>query len=422
VGTTNNGSSTATVAGTVTGVADLTLTKVASNNNSGTAGGTISYTVTLVNLGPSAAQSVTLTDVLGAGLTLVSASSNNAGGTTTVVGASVGATTTSLAIGQTLTLIVNVTVSSSASGSVTNTAAGTSTTPDPTPGNNTTTLVVPVVSLADVSASFVGFPVSAPVNTVVSGTANFVNTNATNTATTAVFTITLVPGLANVTVTSDVLGTGVYNSVSGVVTFTPPTVVNVTPSGTVSAAISFVQTTTTVAGTGTGNATNDTNSGNNTATFSVLGTAADMSASFAGFPASAPAGSIVSGTVSYVNTSATNTATTPTFSLNLTAGLGAANVTITSAVLGAGTYNNATGSVTFATPAPGVLAAGGTVTVTLTYLQGTTTVAGTATTGAVNDTNAANNTATFSVTGSVADLSASFVGFPVSAPVNTVVS
>jgi len=71
---------TTTLAVPVVSSADLTLTKVASSAT-GTAGGTISYTVTLVNLGPSVAQNVTLTDILGAGLSLISASGNN--GTTT---------------------------------------------------------------------------------------------------------------------------------------------------------------------------------------------------------------------------------------------------------------------------------------------------------------------------------------------------
>ena len=64
----------ATVTVTVAASADLQVTKVASSAN-GTAGSTISYTVTLVNLGPSAAQNVTLTDVLSAGLTLGAVSS-----------------------------------------------------------------------------------------------------------------------------------------------------------------------------------------------------------------------------------------------------------------------------------------------------------------------------------------------------------
>jgi uncharacterized repeat protein (TIGR01451 family) len=48
-----------------------TLTKVASSATACTAGGTISYTVTLVNLGPSTAQNVTITDVLSAGLSRI---------------------------------------------------------------------------------------------------------------------------------------------------------------------------------------------------------------------------------------------------------------------------------------------------------------------------------------------------------------
>ncbi|MBK8072833.1 MAG: DUF11 domain-containing protein [Ramlibacter sp.] len=56
-------------------------------------GQTISYTVTVVNLVP-VASNVTLTDILSAGLSLISASGNN--GTASVAGASVGATTSSL--------------------------------------------------------------------------------------------------------------------------------------------------------------------------------------------------------------------------------------------------------------------------------------------------------------------------------------
>jgi uncharacterized repeat protein (TIGR01451 family) len=75
------------------------------SSTSGTQGQTISYTVTLVNLGPSVASNVTLTDILSAGLSLISASGNN--GTASIAGASVGATTASLQVGATLTLVVN---------------------------------------------------------------------------------------------------------------------------------------------------------------------------------------------------------------------------------------------------------------------------------------------------------------------------
>ena len=49
-------------------VAAVGLSLSCSSSSTGTAGSTLSYTVTLVNLGPSTAANVTLTDVLGAGL------------------------------------------------------------------------------------------------------------------------------------------------------------------------------------------------------------------------------------------------------------------------------------------------------------------------------------------------------------------
>ncbi len=162
-----NNTSTATV--TVTLVADLTLTKVASST-SGTQGQTISYTVTLVNLGPSVASNVTLTDILSAGLSLISASGNN--GTASIAGASVGATTASLQVGATLTLVVNATVTAS-SGNITNTAVGTSTTPDPTP-TNTVTVVTPVIGNADVSTTLSVTGLATPGGTVT-GTVTWIN-------------------------------------------------------------------------------------------------------------------------------------------------------------------------------------------------------------------------------------------------------
>jgi uncharacterized repeat protein (TIGR01451 family) len=60
----------------------------------------IGYTVTLVNLGPAVAQNVTLTDFISAGQTYAGSTGNN--GTTSA------ATTASLAVGGTLTLVMNV--------------------------------------------------------------------------------------------------------------------------------------------------------------------------------------------------------------------------------------------------------------------------------------------------------------------------
>ncbi len=76
------------------------------------------------------AQNVTITDAMSAGLSYIGATTN---GNVAVnnVGQSTTAGTTSLAVGQTLTMVLNATVTAT-TGNVTNTAAGicTSTTPE----------------------------------------------------------------------------------------------------------------------------------------------------------------------------------------------------------------------------------------------------------------------------------------------------
>ena len=141
---------TVTVPTPVAASADLQLNKVASTA-SGTAGGTISYTVTLVNLGPSVAQNVTITDVLSAGLSYITATSN---GNVAIsnVGQSTTAGTTSLAVGQTLTMVISATVTAS-SGNVTNTAAGTSITPEINLSNNTATAVTSIGTVTNATVS-----------------------------------------------------------------------------------------------------------------------------------------------------------------------------------------------------------------------------------------------------------------------------
>jgi len=112
--------------------ADVSLTKTAPATV--TSGQNMTYTLTLSNAGPDAAANVTVTDVLPAGETFVSAtpsqgSFNSATGVWTVGTVTTGAP-------QTLTLTVNVTA---AGGTLTNTATATSTTADPNPANNTST-------------------------------------------------------------------------------------------------------------------------------------------------------------------------------------------------------------------------------------------------------------------------------------------
>ena len=149
----------------------------------------------------------------------------------------------------------------------------TTTTADTNPSNNTATTATSLTPVADMTVSFSSFPLNATVNSVVNGTANFanINTSASGTATSATFSLLLPAGLqaANVTVTSALLGTGVYNSTTGIVTFSASTLASVTPGATVSASISFLQIATGVQGTATTGAINDNNPLNNTATFRV---------------------------------------------------------------------------------------------------------------------------------------------------------
>ncbi len=123
---------------TVTPVADLTIAKTGPAFV--LAAGTINYTITVTNLGPSSASSVVVTDTLPAGVAFVSASgggSNNSGSVNWSLG--------SLAAGQLSNL--TVTVTASASGTLTNIANVASPTADTNILNNTTAPVVTAVNL-----------------------------------------------------------------------------------------------------------------------------------------------------------------------------------------------------------------------------------------------------------------------------------
>ncbi|HEY3215102.1 MAG TPA: OmpA family protein [Candidatus Eisenbacteria bacterium] len=125
----NNGSAAASRVTTVVGeVADLAVTK--SGPATVNALGSIGYTLTVTNHGPSTAATVVLRDTLPAGVTFVSASS----GGTQAGGVVTWPIVLSLANGASLTR--TVTVTAPVSGTLLNIAAATSTTADPTPANN----------------------------------------------------------------------------------------------------------------------------------------------------------------------------------------------------------------------------------------------------------------------------------------------
>ncbi|NLV46054.1 MAG: DUF11 domain-containing protein, partial [Candidatus Hydrogenedentes bacterium] len=147
----------------VNAVADLAILKTAAPEPV-TAGQVLTYTITVENQGPSSAVNVTVTDVLPAGLTPLSAVPSS--GVWNAPTWSLGG----LGFGQSATLVISAQVNELADGSViSNTATVASTTPDPQPGNNSSTVVStvtanPALSIEKVILS--GTPYSA-VNDVV---------------------------------------------------------------------------------------------------------------------------------------------------------------------------------------------------------------------------------------------------------------
>ncbi|MGE0553149.1 MAG: hypothetical protein AB7R55_06945, partial [Gemmatimonadales bacterium] len=159
----NNGTAaTSRVVTTVAGTADLVTTKT--GPSAVVAGATITYTVTVRNLGPAPAASVALRDTLPAGVGFVSAS----GGGTLAGNVVSWPTIPSLAPGASASFNL-VATAPLTTGTITNLAAATTTTPDPTPGNNdgsaaASRVVTQVVSTADVSVAKSG-PSTATVGT-----------------------------------------------------------------------------------------------------------------------------------------------------------------------------------------------------------------------------------------------------------------
>ena len=127
--------------------ADIEVIKT-SNMDTTVPGETFSYTITVTNLGPSAAQSIVLTDdipdvilnpeySLDGGVTFQPWNGNLSIGT--------------LDAGEIRSIIIRGTVSQTAVGTIINTATISSTTPDPNPDNNTSTDETDISPLADIS-------------------------------------------------------------------------------------------------------------------------------------------------------------------------------------------------------------------------------------------------------------------------------
>ncbi|PBH02604.1 hypothetical protein BGV10_03070 [Clostridioides difficile] len=147
-----------TVTTPIVASADIEVIKT-SNMDTAVPGETFSYTITVTNLGPSAAQSIVLTDdipdvilnpeySLDGGVTFQPWNGNLSIGT--------------LDAGEIRSIIIRGTVSQTAVGTIINTATISSPTPDPNPDNNTSTDETDISPLADISVIKGNEPIAIP--------------------------------------------------------------------------------------------------------------------------------------------------------------------------------------------------------------------------------------------------------------------
>jgi uncharacterized repeat protein (TIGR01451 family) len=155
VGTTDPvpGNNSSTVPVTINLVADMVITKTTANATP-VAGGTFTYTVVIGNNGPSAVTNANWTDTLPAGLGTITNIVTSAGISAAAVGSTISGTST-LAAGQVATVTFQVSVAASAIGTLTNSASvsppvGTT---ELVPGNNSSSAVVTVGQVANLSVT-----------------------------------------------------------------------------------------------------------------------------------------------------------------------------------------------------------------------------------------------------------------------------
>jgi uncharacterized repeat protein (TIGR01451 family) len=148
---------TSTLAGTVVTSADLSVVKKGPLVI--TAGTTVTYTIDATNHGPSDAQSVTLSDTLPAGFTLVSFTAVNTNPDNFVPAGALTVTATTMGAGHTDVFQVVATAASNLAANtvVSDTATITSaTTPDPNTSNNTSTSTATIQTAADIAVAKTG--------------------------------------------------------------------------------------------------------------------------------------------------------------------------------------------------------------------------------------------------------------------------
>ncbi len=382
------GNNTASTSTTVAARADLAVA-VTDNPDPVIANGDLTYTVSVTNLGPSTAQTISVTDTLAASVTFISATGT--GWTCSVAGQVVTCTRASLAPGAAPAITIDVTVGAQ-SATVSNTAAVTTATTDPVNGNNSATIQTTVTASADLSITK-----NDSADPVVAGSAFSytiaVTNNGPSNAATLSMTDQLPAGVAFVSAS----GTGwSCSQAAGLVTCTraalatgvtaPTITINVTAPANAAA----LSNTANISA-----ATSDPNAGNNSSTETTDVTAsADLAITVVDSPDPVTAGGALTYTVTATNGGPST----------------AANVTVTDVIPATATFDqfvtttgwsctelNGTITCTRATLATGV-SQPIVFRVTAPVVGGTITNAATVASSTTSDPNAANNSVTTTTT------------------------
>ena len=381
---TDSSDNTSTTTTAVTRSVDVGITKTDSSDPV-LAGAQVTYTILVTNSGPSTATNVTVTDVLPAGLTFVSASSTQ--GTATNASGTVTGAIGTLAPAATATITIVASVGGGATGSITNTATVTSTETDTNSANNSasqSTTITPSINLG-ITKTDLADPVVAGNNVTYTITV----TNTGPSAATGVTVTDVLP--ANLTFVSATPSQGTATNASGTITGAIGNLASganatITVVATVAGNFSGTLTNTaTVTGTET-----DSDTTNNSATqTTTVNKQVDLRVTHTDSPDPVVAGNQLTYTIVVTNdgpSQATGVSVTDVLPTGLTFVSGTATQ---------GTVANASGTVTGAL---GTINSGASVTMTViatvaatvrTSLSNTATVTATET-----EVNTANNTAT----------------------------
>ncbi|HLX23944.1 MAG TPA: DUF11 domain-containing protein [Usitatibacter sp.] len=382
----NPGNNSATDTDTLGANADLAIT-VTDGVTTATSGGSVTYTITASNAGPSNATGATVADTFPASLTVTWTCVGAGGGTCTASGSGNINNTVNLPAGGSVTYTASATISAGATGTLSNTAtiAAPGGVTDPNPGNNSATDSDTLAASADLAITVTDGVTTATAGGSVTYTITASNagpSNATGATVADTFPASLTVtwtcvGAGGGTCTAS--GAGNINSTvnlpaGGSVTYTASATISAAATGTLS-------NTATIAVPG---GVTDPNLGNNSATDSdTLGASADLAITVTDGVTTAHPGSSVTYTITASNagpSNATGATVADTFPAALTATwtcVGAGGGTCTAS--GAGNINDTVnlpsgGSVTYTASAAINVGATGTLsnTATITAPAGVT--------------------------------------------------